>query len=48
VTFPSLLIEVADSRFLTPLMSDDDENDEIPTNPKATIYITHYFLKKYI
>lgn len=23
------------SRFLTPLMSDDDENDETPTNPGA-------------
>lgn len=33
VTCPFLLTDVPDSRFLTPLMSLDDENDETPTNP---------------
>lgn len=33
MTFPLLLTEVADSRFLTPFTSEDDENDETPTNP---------------
>lgn len=28
-----MLTDVPDSRFLTPLMSDEDENDETPTNP---------------
>lgn len=33
MTFPLLLTDVADSRFLTPLTSDEDEKDDTPTNP---------------